>query len=149
MFLITDINQSAVTSPTVRMNDAVESDPAPNNGLQSVFLDIGNDLGIDTAIAFEDTEDDGFATGSATSFAFDSGGTEVRFIDFDLSPGKRRGSLAFLNDAESDFQEDLINRFMSQAGQLGDSIGGQIKSKELDDLTSFSLRNFSIPIISV
>jgi len=42
---------------------------AADNGLQSAFLAIRHDLGINPAVAFENTEDDRFAGCSASAFA--------------------------------------------------------------------------------
>ena len=54
---------------------------------------IRNDLGINAAIAFIDTENDRFTVSSTATFTTDPLRTEVRFVELDLS-GKRRFALA-------------------------------------------------------
>ena len=82
---VVDIDQTLIASPTVTMDDAVDRDMTSNNLLQRGFSGIRDDLRIDPAIALEDTEDDGFRSGTATSFTPYSPRTEIGFVHFDLA----------------------------------------------------------------
>lgn len=83
MFRITDIDQSVVAAPHVGMNHGFHADTPTNNGLQRFPGTVGNDLGINFTVTFEDAEDDRFTKCSATVFASDTTCAEVGFINFD------------------------------------------------------------------
>src|SRR5438045_3491214 len=85
MLRVTNINQSIIAPPAVRMNHGLKRNMSANHLLQRAFTAIRHDLSIDRAIAFEDAEDNRLATGSAASFASDAASAEVRFIDFDFA----------------------------------------------------------------
>ena len=61
MFTIANIDQAIITSPSVRVDDAVKTDFAPYNRLQRGFRAIRYDLGIDLTVALEKTKDNCFA----------------------------------------------------------------------------------------
>jgi hypothetical protein len=67
------------------VDEAVEADFAPNNLLKAIFRGIWDNFCVHVSIAFKDTEDDGFLSGSLASFAFGTAGSEVRFINFNLT----------------------------------------------------------------
>ena len=85
VFRVADVDESVVAAPAIRMNDGLDADTPANNGLERLSRYIRNDLGKHFSVSFVDAEDDRFATSSAASFAFDTTGTEVAFIDFDLT----------------------------------------------------------------
>ncbi len=148
MLRVADINQSIIAAPTVRMNHGLKRNVAPNHLLQCRFTTIRHDLGIDRAVAFEDTEDDGLATGSAPSFASNSASTEVTFIHFDFT-GKGRGTFTFFRDALTDSDKEHSHAAARQASQFGCFAGRQIVRKVADDLARFTFINFGTSVITV
>ena len=85
VFFISHIDQAVVTTPLVRMNDAVKIYSASNNSLQRSFRAIWHYLSIYLAIASKDSEHDGFTIGASTSFSFNSFSAKERFINFNLA----------------------------------------------------------------
>ena len=85
VFRVADVNESVVAAPAIGMNDRFDADTPANNGLERLSLDIWNDLSKHFSVPFIDAEDNRFATGSAASFALNSFGPEVAFVDFDLT----------------------------------------------------------------
>jgi hypothetical protein len=144
MFRITDINESVVTAPTIGMNHRIETNFPTDNSLQGFFLHLRDDLGINFSVAFVNSKDDRFAAGAANT-----SGAEVRLINFDFASRKWRSAFGFWRDSVSNFQINLFDRFIGQTTKLSGFISSQIKGKKLDNLTSFSLTNFRVPIIPV
>lgn len=52
MFVNTDVDQAVVAAPAVGVNDGAGVDLAPNDRLQCSFGAMGDDLGVDFALAF-------------------------------------------------------------------------------------------------
>lgn len=124
MFCKSDINQTVVTAPFVGMNNNFGSHAAANNSLQRTLLAIRHDLGIDPASAFENTEDDRFARCSASALAAYSSGSEIGFINFDLSCLNRSLTRAFFSQAKAYFLKDRINCLPGKGSQFGCFAGG-------------------------
>jgi hypothetical protein len=100
-----------------------------HSGLQSGFGAIGHDLGVDLALALQESKDRGFVPGTAASFAWHSAGTEIGFVHFDLTAGKRRLMLTFLSDTDlsdtdSNLEEKTVHGFALQARQHSYIRGG-------------------------
>lgn len=126
---VADIDQTLIASPTVTMDDAVDRDMTSNNLLQRGFSGIRDDLRIDPAIALEDTEDDGFRSGTATSFTPYSPRTEIGFVHFDLAcEGAVEG--AFIDQPSSDSLVDRVDRSDAESTQIGCLRGWKIKGEE-------------------
>ena len=84
MLRIAHVDQTMVSTPTVRMDRTVETDFTPYYPLQSTLPGIRNDLGINPAVPFKKTKDDGFTTRTATPFATNALGSKIGFIHFNL-----------------------------------------------------------------
>jgi len=149
MLRIANINQAIVAAPAVTVDDSFGSHATANNGLQRGFLAVRDDLRIDTALAFEDAEDDGFTCCTSASLATHTASTEVRLINFDFALGEGRGAFAFFRDALSDFEKDCVDRLALKTGQLSCSAGCQIERKVTQHSQKFTLRNFGTPVITV
>ena len=80
------INQSAISTPTIRIDDAVQADFTQYNVLQGLLLTIRNDFRINPALTFEYTEYRLFQRSSAAfEFAMKASlplGAKITFIDF-------------------------------------------------------------------
>jgi hypothetical protein len=149
MFAVSDINQSIVAAPTVRMNHRIDGNTPANNVLQRFAGCIRDNFSKNRAVSFVDSEDDSFISGSATALAANPARTEIRLVNFNLTRRKGRRTFRFLGDSVSDFQVNSIDASVRQFSQPSSFISRQIKGEILDDLPSFSFANFSIPIISV
>jgi len=82
---VTDIDESVIAAPAVRMNNCLRSNTIANNSLQSGFRADRHDLRIDFVVALQQPEDRSLARSTATTLATDATSTEVAFIDFDLA----------------------------------------------------------------
>ena len=80
MLPVADINQAIIPSPPIRINNTFRRDFPPNNLLQRSFSAIRNYFRINFSFSLKNAENDGFVTGSSTSFSFNSPGAEVRFV---------------------------------------------------------------------
>lgn len=147
MFFVADIDQPAVVSLVIRMNNCLGSRTAPDYGLQSASGAIRDNRSVNTSVASEDADDDRSPSLPATAFPPDAASTEIAFIDFD--PTKGRGSLAFFRDSQPGFQVGFINRFARQTGHLSTFACPQIKGRLSQNLTHFSVTNLGTPIVTV
>ncbi len=134
---VTDINESVIPAPAVTMDNRLWRDPTANNGLQSSFLAVRNDLGINLAIALQQSEDDSLTARSATAFASHATSTKVRFVNFDFAARQRRIALRFFTDTTADFEKDHCHTLARQTRELGDIRGGKIKRKVAQQLAKF------------
>ncbi len=115
MLRITQVNQAVVAAPRIGMNHGFNADSPANNGLQRFLLNIRNDFSKDFSVAFVNSKDNGFTRCAPSAFAFDTTCAKVRLVNFNF-PGKRSFALIVLSQAKTNFQIDLIDRFMSQSG---------------------------------
>jgi len=131
MLLVSQVDQSVISSPPVRVNDALQVDAPPDNALESITTTVGHNLSVDLAVSLEYAKDDGFAISAPSSLAFDATGAEVTLVDFHFS-GKRGLLLAEGSDTFSYGLEIPVNCIPIQACQLSDLKGVQIQYKEPD-----------------
>jgi hypothetical protein len=68
MFVIANIYQSVIASPTIGVNNAFRINFAPYNTLKRLFTSIWNNLGIDFSVSFKDAKNDGFTRCTPASF---------------------------------------------------------------------------------
>ena len=83
---IAHVNQSVVAAPAVRVDDRFGSHTTATNGLKRGFLAVWDDLRVDAPVTLEEAEDDGLATGSATSLATHSTSADSRDSSTSTSP---------------------------------------------------------------
>ena len=50
---IADIDQAVITAPTIRIDDAIQGNTAPDNSLVRGFTAVWDDLGVDTTVTLE------------------------------------------------------------------------------------------------
>lgn len=138
---IADIDESMVATPAVRVNHTLQTHLAANHLLQRLFPGIRDNFREDPTVAFEDSEDDCFATCSATTFTTHPLGAEVRLIDFDLS--QVRGlPLTLLKDSLANLQVDVVDSSHGQADESRGIGGRQIHGEAPDELPEFGLTDF-------
>ncbi len=85
MLFITQVNQACISTPGIRMNNAIRFYSAADNGLQGLSGAVRNDLCVDLAASLKDTEDGCFPISAPATFSFNASGSEVRFINFYFS----------------------------------------------------------------
>ena len=67
MFLITEIHKAIIATPDIRMDNAFQFNTPSDNALKSGLRAIRDYFGVNTAIAFEEVKNNGFATCSTAS----------------------------------------------------------------------------------
>lgn len=67
MFLIAKIHKAIISTPAIRMDDAFQLNTSPDNALKSAFGAVRDYFSVNTAIAFEEAKNNGFATRSPAS----------------------------------------------------------------------------------
>ena len=149
MFLKTEIDKAVISDPTVSVNDGVETDSATYNGLQSAFLTVRDDLGIDPVAAFENAKYYRFAAGPASTLSGDAPSPEIRLVELDHSALKRSVTFTLCKQPEPYFLKDRIHTFSRYAGQLARFRRRQIHRKITDYLTKFLLCDSGTAIIPV
>ena len=145
---VAHVDQAIVARPTVGMDDAVQVDVSSNGFAQSVFLHVGDDLGVDAVTAFEHAEDDGLVPGAASTFTPDPSWAEVGFIDFYFPP---EGALGFtvLGDAASQLEVDIVDASYGKARQLGRIGGGQVHGKDPQQMPEYLLTDSGTDVVLV
>ena len=141
VFGVANVHESIVATPAIGVNDTFQADLAANDSLQGDFLGIGNNFSEDLTVAFEDSKDDCLATSTSSSFATHSFGTEVRFINFDLSQ-VRCLSLTLLTDTVTNLQKDIVDPSHREARKNRGVGGCQVHGKTLDELPKLGLTDF-------
>lgn len=84
VFLVSQIDEPVITSPTIGMNDAFKVYTSTYDALESGSGAIRNDFRIDVIIAFEQAENNGFSACSTASDAPDPASAGVAFINLDF-----------------------------------------------------------------
>ena len=148
VFFVTDIDQAVIPSPAIGVNHRVQADATADGFLQGLFATIGDDLGVDLPVSFEDAKDNGLACSTPTSFAPNAFGSEVGLVDFDL-PGKRRLRFAMLGNTATEFQVNTVDRTKADAGQLGGVGRGEVHRKGVDDPSKNLLADSGTDVITV
>ena len=77
MLFVSQVNQTTVAAPGIRVNNALRLHPAADNGLQGLSSTVRNDLGINLAATLKNAEDGGFTISTAATFPFYTPGPEV------------------------------------------------------------------------
>jgi len=68
----TDIDQSVIAAPPIRMNDSIWCSMPTDNGLQCGFRAIWNNLRIYLPLTLQNTKNNRFAISASTSFTSDA-----------------------------------------------------------------------------
>ena len=89
---VAEVDQAIVAALAVGVDDGARIHPAADDALQGWLRAVGNDLGIDLALALDDAEDDALAVGAASAPPLDPTGAEEAFIDLD---DPEQGALCF------------------------------------------------------
>jgi len=104
MLLVAHIDKAVVSPPFVGVDDAADADLAADDALQRGLLAVGDDFRVYVPVTLEQAEDNGFAIGSAASFATHTPRPEVGLVNLDDAGLPSHGS-AILRD---DFTEQPV-----------------------------------------
>ena len=143
-----EINQSVVASPAIGMEDGFEPNSAADDRLQSGFGRVRHDLGIDLVPSFEQTEDDGLAAGSSSSFAAHTARAEVRLVGFDFAL-ERRAALTGFGHPAPHSQKNRIHGTDREAADRRALRRRQIQHKTSNQMTKSRFTDLGMPIILV
>jgi hypothetical protein len=88
------------------------------------------------------------AAGAASAFPADAIGTEIGFVDFDLT-GERRLGFAHLSEAFTDAKEDRVHGTDADAGQRGGFGRGQIKGEAPHQMAESGFGNLRTVVVLV
>lgn len=135
-----EVNQTVITTPSIGIDYAIRINASPNDGLQCFSGTVRDNLCVYMPSTLQDTKNWRFSVGSAPALSFDTPGSEIGFIDFDLSP-ERGESFAIFTNATSDQLQIAIDGISVQPGQLSDFLGVQIEGKVPYEFSKFGLRN--------
>ena len=117
MACVAEIDQAVVAHPAVGVDHGFQIGMAANHRSQRGFCNIRDDLGIDLAITFEQTEDDGLGSGASPALAANTPRPEVRFIRFEIAL-QGRNPRAFFGQALTQTEEDRVDAANRKAGHL-------------------------------
>jgi len=124
-FFTSQIDESILPSPAIRMDDTFKSHTSSNNRVQRGSSAIRDNFCIHLPVAFEEAKDNSFSKGSTTSFAFYPPGAEEAYVNINLYR-KRRLSFAELSNSLPNFIEVTVNRVSVKAGNLSNLGGVQV-----------------------
>ena len=140
VFLVPQVHEPVVASPPVRVDDAPDTDATPDYGLQTTLLGIGDNLGVDHAVALEDSEDNRLPTSASPALPTNAARTEVRLVNLDL-PTERSFPLAVLRHAASDQVGVAVHGVPVEVDELGDLRRLDVRRKVAQKLPKLCLGN--------
>ena len=82
---IAHIDQVMITTPALRMKGTIQAYFAPHHLLQRAFTNIGHSFSRDPAMAFKETQYNGFTSWASASLASNAFWAKVGFVHFTLS----------------------------------------------------------------
>ena len=119
MLLVAEVHKAVVAAPAIAVDDTSDVHSASNDGLQTASLYIRNDLGVDLAVALEESEHNRLPARTPPTLAPDATRTEVRFVHLDFT-AHRRLSLTILGNLRTNFLKIFVHRHSADAGEFGD-----------------------------
>jgi len=144
----TNIDQSVIAAPSIRMDDSIWCHMPTDKGLQGGFGVIWNNLRIHFPLALQNTKNNCFTISTSTSFTPDTLRTKIRFIDF-YSTLKWRFKFAALSNSLPYFEVNSIDRPDGNTSQLRCTCSGKIQSKTTNKLPEFSFSNSRTKLVSI
>ena len=151
VFIKTYVYQSIIATPTVRVDHRIGCYMPPYYRLQCGFGTVWYDLGIDSAVSFQQSKYNRLAIGATTTLTSDTARAKVRFINFNRTL-ERRLLFTRSSDLRSQFQVDAINRAHGDTRQCRRNCGSQIHGKTAQKLPEFLFADSGttvVPIFSI
>ena len=143
MLVKTHINQPVVGPPGVGIDDAVEGDFSANDGLQSGFGGIGNDLGVNFAFSFQEAKNNGFTACTPSPLTAYSPGAKVTLINLN-GPVEGRLILTKSGHFLPGQVKNAVDGVAVQAGDLGGLQGRQVQGQAAQEAAKFSFGDAGI-----
>ena len=140
VFVITHIDKPVVSPPSVGVDDAGNVGFAQNDALERCFGTIGDDFGVDAALAFEEAEHDGFAVGAAAAAPTHAFRPEVRLVNFD-DAGLSCHFSAFLGDRLAQEHVIAVDGVDVKPAKGCCLAGGKVSRKHLHQAAEFRFGN--------
>ena len=148
MLIKADIDQSIITTPSIRMDHGIWRYMSADNGLQRCFRTIRNNLCIHFALALKHTKDNCFAISATASFTSKTLCAKVGSID--LYRTLQRGfKLTALGNSLSYFKINGIDGSDRNTGQLGCASSSEIQRKTPNELPEFCFSDSRTKIVSI
>ena len=141
VFFITEVYKTVVGLKSIGINRRCFIDLLLYNGHQRASGAVFNNLGINLAAAFNQTEDNVFTPCPAAPDPSDSPGSKVAFVDLNFTCIKGTLLLAIRRHAFSYFIKNSINGLSRKTCQFSNFCCFNIQGKQLYNLPNFSLRN--------
>lgn len=141
VLFITEVYKAVVGLKAIGINRRVLVDFLLYNGHQRASGAVFNNLGIHLTAAFDQTEDNVFTLGTATPDPTHSPGSKVALVDLNFAGIKGTLLLTVCSDTLSDFIKNPVNGLSGKTCQFSNFCRFNIQGKQLDNLSSFSLRN--------
>ena len=148
MLIKADIDQSIITTPSIRMDHGIWRYMSADNGLQRCFRTIRNNLRIHFTLAFENPENDRFAVSTSTSLAPDSLCTKIRLVNL-YRTLQRRFKLTTTGDSLPYFKVNAINGSNRDTGQFRCTRSSEIQRKASNKLPEFRFSNSRTKVVSI
>jgi hypothetical protein len=133
MPLVADVGQPVVPAPAVGVDRHLRPDLAADHGPERGFGAVGDDLGVDPAVALEDAEHDRLLRRPAAALAADPAGAEVRLVDLDLAALERPAALALVRRADAELEVDVVDGPDGDAGEAGGVGGREVEAGQPQD----------------
>ena len=124
--------QHIVSSPAVRIDDAVRDDFILDNGHQCRRSGIRDNLRVDLPLTLQKPEHRDFPSGAATTFTFAST-TKVGSINFDLSTENRAGFLLKVVNDDLTQSMEIVNRGFAVGADKGCGASGRRTRNKIPD----------------
>jgi len=136
-------HKSVINLVAVGVYDASASDYLDSEVQQSFRSNIGNDLDTDLAVAFQNTENRNFASGSSSSFAFATA-AEIGFVYLNLSTKKDTSIFGVGENGHPYGIHSLIDGVVAHGKLFGYLSGGEFQFKELYDSEPLTVGKISV-----
>lgn len=148
MFIKSDIDQSVITAPSIRMNHSIWRHMSTDNGSQCCFGAVGYSLYIHFPATLKHSKDNCFAIGAPASFTSNTLGAKIGFVDL-YRTWQRGFRLAVLDYARSYFKINSIDESDRNTDQLGCASNSEFQRKIPNEWPEFCFSDSKTKIISV
>lgn len=144
----TNVNQTIIPAPAIRVNQRIRRDTSSDNALQRSPGTIGHDFCLNLSVTFKQAKHNGFAISTYSTLASDAMSSKVRPIYF-YRALKRRVLLTEFCQSLTNLEVNRIHRTNRNTNQFSGTAGSKIQSKTAHKLPEFSLFYFRTTVVSI
>jgi len=134
--IIAHSGKAVVRRIAVGIDSCFLADKTTNERKQCPLFDIGNDLGIDRALAMENAKDYRLAASAATALASHPTSTEIALVKLNLA-GIYAGTRRTRMNGTANSHEVTVDGHAADAGEQRRFCGIQVMGEILDELAKF------------